>query len=63
MKIKGTTIDLSQEIYTGMPVYPGHAKTVIWEHRYKDGEPHGLCRGYWSDGTVWCEKHYKDGNW
>ena len=25
-------IDLSQEIYQGMPVYPGHVKTVIWEH-------------------------------
>ena len=32
MKITGTMIDLSQEIYTGMPVYPGHAKTVIWQH-------------------------------
>src|SRR5579875_1645659 len=26
-------IDLSQEIYQGMFVYPGHLKTVIWEHR------------------------------
>jgi len=25
-------IDLSQEIYQGMFVYPGHLKTVIWEH-------------------------------
>src|SRR5262245_17890772 len=25
-------IDLSQEIYQGMPVYAGHLKTVIWEH-------------------------------
>ena len=25
-------IDLSQEIYQGMKVYPGHLKTVIWEH-------------------------------
>jgi kynurenine formamidase len=25
-------IDLSQEIYQGMPVYPGHLKTVIWQH-------------------------------
>ena len=32
MNGKGKMIDLSQEIYTGMPVYPGHAKTVIWEH-------------------------------
>lgn len=28
----GRIIDLSQEIYTGMPVYPGHLKTVIWTH-------------------------------
>jgi kynurenine formamidase len=25
-------VDLTQEIYVGMPVYPGHLKTVIWEH-------------------------------
>ena len=25
-------IDLSQEIYQGMPIYPGHQKTVIWVH-------------------------------
>src|SRR3954467_9324368 len=25
-------IDLAQEIYQGMPVYPGHLKTVIWQH-------------------------------
>jgi kynurenine formamidase len=25
-------VDLSQEIYQGMYVYPGHLKTVIWEH-------------------------------
>jgi kynurenine formamidase len=25
-------IDLSQEIYDGMLVYPGHLKTVIWDH-------------------------------
>jgi kynurenine formamidase len=25
-------IDLSQEIYQGMFVYPGHLKTVVWEH-------------------------------
>lgn len=25
-------IDLTQEIYQGMPVYPGHLKTIIWEH-------------------------------
>ena len=25
-------IDLTQEIYQGMQVYPGHLKTVVWEH-------------------------------
>jgi kynurenine formamidase len=24
--------ELSRKIYTGMPVYPGHPKTVIWDH-------------------------------
>jgi kynurenine formamidase len=26
------TVDLSQEIYTGMMVYPGHLKTVLFDH-------------------------------
>jgi len=30
--LTGKIIDLSQEIYQGMPVYPGHLKTVIWTH-------------------------------
>jgi kynurenine formamidase len=25
-------VDLSQPIYQGMPVYPGHNKTVVWQH-------------------------------
>lgn len=25
-------VDLSQDIYTGMPVYPGHLKTVLFDH-------------------------------
>lgn len=28
----GEIVDLSQEIYNGMPVYPGHLKTVIFSH-------------------------------
>lgn len=28
-----TLVDLSQEIFQGMGVYPGHLKTVIFEHR------------------------------
>ena len=27
--VEGSIIDLSQEIYAGMPVYTGHMKTVI----------------------------------
>lgn len=33
---QGKIIDLSQEIYQGMPVYPGHLKTVIWTHLSHD---------------------------
>lgn len=29
---EGRIIDFTQEIYQGMPVYPGHLKTVIWTH-------------------------------
>ena len=32
----GKVIDLSQEIYQGMPVYPGHLKTVIFTHLSHD---------------------------
>lgn len=27
-----TMVDLSQEIYQGMPVFPGHLNTVIWDY-------------------------------
>lgn len=30
--IMARLIDLTQEIYQGMYVYPGHLKTVIWDH-------------------------------
>ena len=29
---KFSVTELSQKIYTGMPVYPGHPKTVVWDH-------------------------------
>ena len=33
-------IDLSQEIYQGMPLYAGHLKTVIWQHHsHEDTAP------------------------
>ena len=35
MKMK-KIIDLSQEIYQGMPVYPGHLSTVMWDYHTYD---------------------------
>ena len=33
-------VDLSQEIYQGMPVYAGHQKTVVWQHHtHEDTAP------------------------
>lgn len=33
-------VDLSQEIYQGMPVYAGHLKTVVWQHHtFEDTAP------------------------
>jgi kynurenine formamidase len=29
-------VDLTQEIFVGMPVFPGHLKTVLWEHASHD---------------------------
>jgi kynurenine formamidase len=38
--IQPKIVDLSQEIYQGMPVYPGHQKTVIWvHHTHEDTAP------------------------
>jgi hypothetical protein len=57
MKITGTIIDLTQEIYTGMPVYPGHAKTVIWEHmsHEESGRTLGTGFSYQSSGLMMCD--------
>ena len=57
MKISGTIIDLSQEIYTGMPVYPGHAKTVVWEHmsHEESGRMLGTGFSYQSSGLMMCD--------
>jgi hypothetical protein len=33
-------VDLSQEIYQGMPVYAGHLGTKVWQHhRFEDTAP------------------------
>lgn len=38
-----TVTELSQRIYTGMPVYPGHLKTVIWDHlTHEETNRHGF---------------------
>ncbi len=57
MSFKGKIIDLSQEIYTGMPVYPGHAKTVIWEHmsHEESGRTIGTGFSYRSSGIMMCD--------
>ncbi len=57
MKLKGKIIDLSQEIYTGMPVYPGHVKTVIWTHASHDEVRRQLGTGfsYETCGILLCD--------
>lgn len=58
MFLKGKKIiDLSQEIYNGMPVYPGHAKTVIWEHMSHDESERMIGTGfsYRASGIMMCD--------
>jgi kynurenine formamidase len=58
MFLKGKKIiDLSQEIYNGMPVYPGHAKTVIWEHMSHDESERIIGTGfsYRASGIMMCD--------
>jgi kynurenine formamidase len=50
-------VDLSQEIYQGMGVYPGHLKTVIWEHASHE-ETAKLFEGgfsFCSSGIMMCD--------
>jgi kynurenine formamidase len=50
-------VDLSQEIYQGMGVYPGHLKTVIWEHASHE-ETSKLFEGgfsFQSSGIMMCD--------
>ena len=56
MIIKGKIIDLGQEIYNGMPVYPGHAETVIWEHMSHDESARMIGTGfsYQASGIMMC---------
>lgn len=29
--------DLTQELYMGMPIWPGHVRTVVWTHDTHEG--------------------------
>jgi len=57
MKFKGKIIDLTQEIYQGMPVYPGHLKTVIWTHLSHEECQRQLGTGfsYETRGIMFCD--------
>jgi kynurenine formamidase len=52
-----TVIDLSQEIYQGMPVFHGHLKTVIWDHVTHEETAKTLEKGYsyQSRGLLMCD--------
>jgi kynurenine formamidase len=50
-------VDLSQEIYQGMGVYPGHLKTVVWDHA-THAETVSLFEGgfsFHSQGLMMCD--------
>ncbi len=57
MSFEGRFIDLSQEIYTGMPVYPGHLKTVVFEHMSHDESRRqtGTAFSYQTSGILMCD--------
>ena len=57
MNLKGKIIDLSQEIYNGMPVYPGHLKTVIFTHVSHEESQRQLGTGfsYQASGILMCD--------
>ncbi len=54
---EGKLIDLSQEIYQGMPVYPGHLKTVVWTHMSHEECQRQLGTGfsYETRGIMFCD--------
>ena len=53
----GKIVDLSQEIYQGMPVYPGHLKTVVWTHMSHEECQRMLGTGfsYETRGIMFCD--------
>ena len=50
-------IDLTQEIYTGMPVFPGHAKTVVFDTVTHKETGRSLTDGYSyrTNGLLLCD--------
>ncbi|MBV9194800.1 MAG: cyclase family protein, partial [Solirubrobacterales bacterium] len=50
-------IDLSQEIYQGMPVYAGHLKTVVFQHHSHEDTAPNFDSGfsYQSLGVMMCD--------
>ena len=50
-------VDLSQEIYQGMPVYQGHLKTVIWTHATHEETARNFEGGFsfTSNGVLLCD--------
>jgi kynurenine formamidase len=57
MSFRGKIIDLTQEIYQGMPVYPGHLKTVVWTHLSHEECQRQLGTGfsYETRGIMFCD--------
>lgn len=47
--------DLSQEIYQGMPVWPGHVKTVIWDHDTHESTRTPGGYSWMSKGIIMCD--------
>lgn len=50
-------IDLSQEIFQGMEVYPGHQKTIIWQHASHEETAKRFVGGmsYQSNAILMCD--------
>ena len=50
-------IDLTQEIYTGMPVFPGHLKRVVWDHVTHDETKRVMTEdySYTTRGIILCD--------
>jgi kynurenine formamidase len=50
-------VDLSQEVYEGMPVYKGHLETKVWQHHtFADAAPNFASDfAYQSFGITFCD--------